>query len=356
MTHYALERRFPALSDTLDKVVLTELPTPLQAADELADRLGIARLHIKRDDLSATAYGGNKVRKLEYLLGEALARQCDAVVTFGAVGSNHVLATAIYAARLGLQCHAVLTAQPVTPYVARTLRYHAALGTRLWLADGYQGSLQIAEQLAADHPTGPERLYVIPWGGSSPLGTVGFVNAALELAEQTRDAPPDVIYVACGTMGTVAGLELGLRLAGLNTRIEAIRVVPEPVTTDFGIRKLFTAANQLLHDRANELPLLDHADTAVSVRGEFFGPGYAEATPECREAVALMQSTTALNLETTYTGKALAALIHDARNGLLKNKHAVFWHTYNSRPYPADVADQDATSLPDWTQSYLQQA
>jgi D-cysteine desulfhydrase len=246
-----------------------------------------------------------------------------------------------------------MTEQPVTPYVAQTLRYHALLGTSLMLADDYVGSTDIADQLAEHHPTGGERLYRIPWGGSSPLGTLGFVNAAFELADQCGDVAPDVIYVACGTMGTVAGLALGLRLAGLTTQINAVSVVPPSLTTADGIAGLFVAANRKLNEIDTTIPLLDDPLVNITLRDEFFGNGYAEATAECTQAVALIRNTEGFALETTYTGKAVAALIHDARCQRLAGQQIVFWNTYNARPYPEAVNTAPGTSLPDWAQRYL---
>jgi 1-aminocyclopropane-1-carboxylate deaminase/D-cysteine desulfhydrase-like pyridoxal-dependent ACC family enzyme len=349
----ALETTFPALRNTLRRIALTDLPPPLEPATQLATALGLDMLQIKRDDRTGQVYGGNKVRKLEYLFGDALHRECDSVITFGAVGSNHALATAIYAAQLGLRCHVIMTDQPGTPYVARTLGYHALLGTQLELAQRYAESIDIADRLTTHHPTGAEHIYRIPWGGSSPLGTIGFVNAALELSAQCGDRAPDTIYVACGTMGTVAGLSLGLRLAGLKTRIEAVRVVPEPVTNLRGIENLFKAANHKLQLIDESIPLFNDPLVNIVLRDEFFGAGYAEATPECLEAVAIILDTENISLETTYTGKALAALIHDARTGQLSGQRAVFWNTYNSKPYPPAISDKTGSSLPDWAQRYL---
>jgi len=337
----------------LPRIALTELPTPVDPAPALAAELGLETLLIKHDDLTSPIYGGNKVRKLEFVLGDAVRQGCDSVLTFGAVGSNHALATAIFARQLDLACHVIMTDQPVTPYVARTLRYHALLGTRLELATGYGNLIDVTERLTAAHPTGADRLYRIPWGGSSPLGTIGFVNAAFELAGQCRDDVPDVLYVACGTMGTVAGLALGLRLAGCTTHIEAVRVVPDNVTTPDGIAKLFVAANRQLREIDPNLPLLDEPLANVSLRGEFFGAGYAEATAECTQAVTLIRRTESIALETTYTGKALAALVHDARERRLAGRRVLFWNPYNARPYPPAVETETGTGLPDWTRRYL---
>lgn len=350
-----LAARYPKLLLELPFLTLTSLPTPLDRAENLGEDLGLEALWIKRDDLTGQPYGGNKVRKLEYLLSEAGQRECDAVVTFGAIGSNHVLATAIYAQRLGLECYGVLTDQPVTPYVAQTLRYHAVIGTRLVHGKSYSGVLDAAEQIARDHATGPDKVFQVPWGGSSWRGTVGFVNAAFELADQLKHAEaPDRIYVACGTMGTAVGLALGLRIAQLPTEVVAVQVAPAPVTADTHMRRLFEETNRELHAIDDAIPLFDDPFANLTLRSEFLGAaGYAEPTPECREACALMEGTESLHLDTTYTGKGLAALIHDARAGKLTGQHALFWNTYNSHPYPKTLNKVDTSGLPEFVQPYL---
>lgn len=349
-----LAARYPKLLLNLPFLTLTELPTPLDRAEDLADELGLDTLWIKRDDLSAQAYGGNKVRKLEYFLADAQARDCDAVLTFGAVGSNHVLATSIFAKQLGMTCYGVLTEQPITPYVADTLRYHVALGTKLVPAAGFEGSSAEADAIEAAHPTGADKLYRITWGGSSWRGSVGFVNAAFELADQLKHAEaPDKIYVACGTMGSAVGLAIGLRLAQLPTEVIAVKVVPDPVTTDANLRKLFETTIGKLHSIDDEIALLDEPLANLTLRTEYLGDGYAMPTPECREAVELIARTEGLKLETTYSGKALAALIDDARSGRLEGQQVAFWNTYNSRPYPQEVASVDTGALPPALQPYL---
>jgi 1-aminocyclopropane-1-carboxylate deaminase/D-cysteine desulfhydrase-like pyridoxal-dependent ACC family enzyme len=349
-----LSARYPQLLLNLPFLTLTELPTPLDRAEELGEQLGLSALWIKRDDLSARIYGGNKVRKLEYAFAEAHVRDCDAVVTFGAVGSNHVLATAIYAQQLGLTCYGVLTHQEITPYVGNTLRYHAKIGTKLLPGNGYEGSREVAKQIANAHPSGPERVYELTWGGSSWRGTVGFVNAAFELADQLKHAEaPDRIYVACGTMGTAVGLAIGLRLAQMPTEVVAVQVVPKPVVTVANVTRLFEETTRELHALDNEIPLLEDPLHNLTLRTEFLGGGYAEPTPECIEAIDLIDKTEGLHLETTYTGKGLAALVADARSGALEGKQVAFWNTYNSRPYPADVANVDTSDLPEELQRYL---
>jgi 1-aminocyclopropane-1-carboxylate deaminase/D-cysteine desulfhydrase-like pyridoxal-dependent ACC family enzyme len=349
-----LASEYPDLNSALPFTPLTDLPTPLYAAEKFGKLLNRQNVWIKRDDLSARLYGGNKVRKLDYLIADALKKGCDSVVTFGAAGSNHALATAIYARKHGLKCYAVMTDQPGTPYVATTLRWHVQLGTELVHADGYYESVRAAEHIEASHPGGAACVYRIPWGGSSWLGVAAFVNAGLELSTQIRrtDAPGK-IYAACGTMGTIVGLAMGMRIAGYPTRIVAVQVVPDPVTSSANIEKLFETTNRALHDRDQRFPILDNPLGNIELRSEFLGDGYALPTAECAEAVKLMQRGEGLKLETTYTGKALAALIHDARTGEIGNEPAVFWNTYNSRPCPPGLDAVSRDDLPAPFRHYL---
>jgi 1-aminocyclopropane-1-carboxylate deaminase/D-cysteine desulfhydrase-like pyridoxal-dependent ACC family enzyme len=357
VTHLAMRilgSQFPGLRQALPHISLTNLPSPLRPAPALAARIGLEKLWIKRDDLSADVYGGNKVRKLEYLLADAIRLGSDAVITFGAIGSNHALATSIYARCQGLECYAVLMDQKQTPSLGATLRYHAKIGTKLLFAESFAQSIKVGEDAVANHPTGGSRVYTIPWGGSSWLGTVGFIDAALEFAGQCRgDEIPEKIYVACGTWGTAAGLALGLRLVQLPTQIVAVRVVPGRMNNHDKLIALFEESNRELHERDRSFPLFENALTNIEIREEFLGSGYAEPTPECLQAVELIGQTEGLKLDTTYTGKALGALIHDARETKSAGRQAVLWNTYNSRPYPSDLDEITLEDIPAAFHRYL---
>jgi 1-aminocyclopropane-1-carboxylate deaminase/D-cysteine desulfhydrase-like pyridoxal-dependent ACC family enzyme len=345
----ALAARFPAIAAKLPRIRLAQLQTPIVQAPSFARELGLAELWVKRDDLTSPIYGGNKVRKLEYLLAEAKARDCDAVVTCGGAGSNHALATAIYARRLGLQCYAVLVDQTATPNVEPTLRYHLRLGTHLVHAADYADSRRQLEAILAKHQEGRDRVYEIPWGGSSSLGTVGYVAAALELAEQLREqgqAAPEFIYLAAGSLGTFVGLTLGLRLAGLPSHVVAARVVPGGVGSVNHCATLYAETNRKLHELDASVPLLPSPLPDLELRPEFLGAGYAETTLAATAAVAMAKEFAGWRLETTYTGKALAALIADARAGRLAQRRVLFWNTYNSAPYPSDLAEAPLDRLP----------
>ncbi|MEX1266808.1 MAG: pyridoxal-phosphate dependent enzyme, partial [Woeseia sp.] len=203
----ALQDRYPVLAAKLGKLPLGELPTPLREAD-FNGAAGRRHILIKQDNLSGALYGGNKVRKLEYLLHTAQQKGCRCVATFGTVGSHHALATALYAREQDLDCICFLSHQKRTSSVPGVLNALLQSGAKL-VRFGGNYSQRIAT--LREHLHG-RRVRVIPIGGTSWTGTVGFVNAGLELAAQLeeRDAAlPERLYVATGTMGTAAGLALG---------------------------------------------------------------------------------------------------------------------------------------------------
>jgi len=331
----------------VNKLHLATLPTALEPAAHLGAATGAPCLLMKRDDISGPVYGGNKVRKLEYLLADAIDRGCDAVLTFGAAGSNHALATAIYAKQVGLACHAVLVDQAHTPWVAATLRWHALLGTSLAPATRGTEVLAQAARLRETHPTGPDRLYEVPWGGSSAIGSLGFVDAGVELAAQLQVAGidgPVRVYLPCGTTGSVAGLLLGLRAAKVPATVVGVKVVPQPVVDAAAVLKLAAAIQELLPPEQRSPS--DDVASSLEFRPEFAGEGYALPTPAGTEAVALAKDLAGLKLDTTYSGKALACLLADARSGRLAGCTPVFWLTWNSRPYPPGLDNVDVTALP----------
>ena len=348
--------RFPQLAARLPRQPLSDLPTALEPAPGLGAALGLPLLLIKRDDLSGQPYGGNKVRKLEYLLGDAMVRGCDAVLTFGAAGSNHALATAVYARQLGLDCHVVLSDQVQTPWVADTLRWHLQLGTRLTPAPGYAQMLEVAAEIRTQHPGGTDRIYEISWGGSSPLGTIGFVAAGFEIAAQLADIGikgPVRIYLACGTMGSVAGLVLGLYLAGSDATVVGVPILPQERVSASAVAALGKAANEELHQRDASVPCCPDLLSRFEFRSSFLGAGYAQATPEGLEAMQLAGDLAGLKVETTYTAKALACVIADARSGRLAGYTPVFWQTWNSQPKPPGLEQVDVQRLPVSLRKYL---
>lgn len=326
---------------SLPHVSLGCFPTPVDHATRLGEHLGLSGLYIKRDDLGGQPYGGSKLRKLEPLLGQALAQKRKLVVTFGGVGSNQAVATSVYASRLGLKTLLLLLPQPPSAEVRENLLADARYGAELRMSPGQSGQRATALHLAAARGETP---YIIPMGASSPLGNSGFANAAHELAAQVRTGvlpEPDAIYIAMGTMGSAVGLALGLRAAGMKTHVVAVRASNRGTSTSarFFALSRRTAAFLHDHDAASSARRLSPRD--VTLDGRHLGRGYALPTRKGRAAIALARRFANLELEPVYTAKALSALIDDAPR--LKGKVVLFWNTHNSRPLdlkgitPADL-------------------
>ena len=323
-----LAEAYPTLGKKLPKLSLADLPTPL-TAHELALSSGAYEISVKHDELSNSLYGGNKVRKLEYLLQRAIDRGAQRVATFGAMGSNHALATAIHATQLGLECTCFLSHQEITAKVSRTLNMHEKLGTEIvhWRGRADQASL------CRKHLQG-RNAWVIPLGGTCWLGALGFVNAGLELAAQIANGDvekPDRIYVACGTTGTAAGLALGLAAAGLDTRIHAVQVADNPFASEAKMRKLIAKTESILRGLDSGF-IADRWQERIMWRDEFLAGGYAHVDEATRSAVDVAKSHLDLKLETTYSGKAFAALLHDLETGQDGASRVLFWNTYNAAP------------------------
>ncbi|MCA9617163.1 MAG: pyridoxal-phosphate dependent enzyme, partial [Myxococcales bacterium] len=291
-----LARRFPKLS-LVPHVPLAQT-TPVQ---RLALPDGKGEAWVKRDDLTSARYGGNKVRKLEYLLGEALAQKADTVITTGAAGSHHALATAMYAADLRLRVHVVSFAQPWSAHAEKQLRALLHAGAEIHpvrsgaLAIPRMQVLATRLRLQRRHP------YVIPPGGSSVAGVIGHVEAGLELARQieARQLPePDAIYVPLGTGGTVAGLAVGLAAAGVTSTIVAVRVVPAAVANLPLVASLIKRTVQRLKQLDERFPdVAKPARSHVVIDGDELGPGYGAETAVGRTAIRVARQHAGLELE-----------------------------------------------------------
>lgn len=332
-----LAARFGALD--LPYVRLGQGPTPVGRLEALSRELG-CDVWVKRDDRSGELYGGNKVRKLEFLLGEAVARKRTRVMTLGAYGTHHGLATAIYARHLGLDCRLALHPQPITAHVLDQIVLHHRVGARLTHMPRPM-FMPLTMMLMSVYARSGE---LVPIGGSSALGALGFVEAGLELGAQVAagELPaPTRIVVAAGTCGTVAGLALGLELAGLTSEVVAVRVVPAFITNDRLIQHLRDGAWKLLQSAGVPADARS-SQVTVTLDPHELGPGYGELTPATTAAVARFADH-GVALETTYTGKAAAGLLRAASSW--KQETVLFWNTYSSVDAGAHLPEFDPASV-----------
>lgn len=330
-------RRIPHIS-------LATLPTPIQQLEKLGSEVGCRSLWVKRDDESGTEYGGNKVRKLEFLLGEALAEDYKEVWTVGAIGSHHALATAIYARKVGLRPAILHFPQPVTEHVRDNLRAICSTDPKLTLASHKLtlplevGKAKLQQWLSSAH-----NIYYIPGGGSSAAGVMGYVNAAFELKQQIERGEcvmPDFIFVAAGTCGTLAGLILGAKMAGLSTQIIGVRVVDKLMTNAPITAHLANSAGKIM--RAHGVEDIPHISSAeVTILDDYFGEDYGKPTAQGLAAMAQCAECSPIALEPTYTGKAFAAIIGERERLDLANKSVLYWHTLSSADLSARIAGAD---------------
>jgi D-cysteine desulfhydrase len=362
-----LFKAFPQLAQTIAYVPCAHLPTPVEHLNAIKVYLnnGCKILLVKRDDLTGTQfshkkimYGGNKVRKLEFLLGQALSCNAQEVITFGAAGSNHALATALYAHKFGLHCTNLLMPQSTSVVVQQNLLHaYCAHAKLLYFTDNDTRTISaFSEWLNSYNRTGIYP-YIIPKGGSNSIGTLGFVNAAFELKEQINAGilqKPDYIYVASGTCGTVAGLALGFQLAELPIHIMAVTTEQhDPIHYQQELAQLYHATNNLLHEKDNTIPLQDFPHALVTIRFNFASPGYGVANPESQQAEIIFKKYAKIRLDVTYTGKAAAALIADMRAGLLTDKKVLFWDTYCGLDFSKTISKTSYKDLPACFHSYF---
>ncbi len=304
---------------------LALLPTPLIEAPRLTRALGGPRLFFKRDDLTGFGFGGNKVRGLEFYLADALAQQADVIVTGAGPQSNHVRATAAAARVAGLDVVAVIhDSRP--PQAQGNLLLDELLGVDLRFTDSPDRALidEWLPRVAAELRDAGRRPYVIPRGGASALGALGYVEGVRELAEQSAGMrlALDRVVLATGACGTQAGLLAGLHVHTLRTNILGI-TVSRPVAECLERIPRIAKAAALLAGCEIEL-----APGEVVVRDGFIGPGYGIPTPEGLEAIKLVARSEGIFLDPTYTGKAMAGLIAEVRAGRLsKEETVVFLHT-----------------------------
>jgi D-cysteine desulfhydrase len=344
----ALIRAFPVLRQRCPRRPFTTLPTPVEVFP--LDGVPEGGLYVKRDDRSGSSYGGNKPRKLEFIIGAALARGARRLFTSGGLGTHHGLATTILGREAGLATTLVLVPQPVTEAVRRSLLLHAAYGADMIFGPSVPAAALRGAAAIARAAFRGERPYLVATGGSSTAGTLGFVSAGLELAEQVRGGElpePSEVWVAVGSGGTLAGLAAGLRLAGLASRVVGVLVTDILPPSERGLARAATAALRRLRALGAEVPELAVGPSDFDLLRDQVGPGYGAPTAAGREAIEAA-ARCGVGLESTYTGKALAALRQRARRAAWPDRPVLFWNTFSSvdvearAPRPLDPANLPA--------------
>jgi D-cysteine desulfhydrase family pyridoxal phosphate-dependent enzyme len=315
---------------------LATLPTPLHEVPRLRAALGgqdrCPRILIKRDDLTGLAFGGNKARKLEFLVGDALRAGATVLITSGAVQSNHARMTAAAARAAGMKVALVLTTDTPSPVMQGNLLLDHLLGAEIYfisanpdplVATGDEEAAKVAEVIESLRARG-ERPYVIPVGGSSGTGALGYVAGTLEIAAQLSDMheSPSSLYFASGSRGTQAGLTLGAKIYEVPYRLRGIAVSGgEPEKTARALR-IANEAAAVLGSRAQVV------ESDLTTNYDYIGSGYGVSTEGSTEAITLVAQTEGIFLDPVYTAKAMAGLVDHIRRGLIAATESIlFLHT-----------------------------
>jgi D-cysteine desulfhydrase len=342
------------LAEAIPWLSIGDWPTPIAQAGNFAEAHGLAALYLKREDLSHAECGGNKVRGLEFLLAEAQRRGVGTLVTVGSVGGHHLFRTAWHARKLGIRTVALALQQPPADYARQNVLRGLAVGTTYvpvtyvtlfpkllwWLRRGRRGG------------NGRPCMYV-PAGGTSPLSCLGHVNAAFELKRSIdggRLPEPDYLYAALGSLGTMAGLAVGCKLAKLKTRLVGVVVSYRWACTPWRWARLARRTLRLMRRHDPTVPNIDILSSELTAIGTALGRGYAHFTESARSLARQFHECERIRLDGTYTAKTLDGALQYIRDRRLHDAAHLFWHTYHEMPAPADV---DAESAPPGLKRFL---
>lgn len=319
----------PALRETLPHIELGDGPTPVRPLSGLAPDGSEVWLK-DESSFGNGGWGGNKVRKLEWLLPDVKVRNRKTILTFGGIGTNWGLATALYARDQGIRTALALIDQPRDEHVEAQLKRLEDSGATIHFTRTKNRTIALAPWLIARHMSGLKPPYILPSGGSSPLGSLGYVETAFEIADQVRSGElpePGCAIVPTGSGGTAAGLALGLALAGLETRVIGVIVTEHLRLDDQAIGKLAGKSAALLRKRGAEFP---DPQLNLEMTDQWLGETYGEGTPESERAIELARPDD-LELDPVYTAKAMAALLDKARTGELGDRPVLFINTNGPR-------------------------
>ena len=331
------------------KLDIAVLPTPIRPAGRLSALLGSDNVSLKRDDLTGMALSGNKIRKLEYCAADAVSRGADILITCGGPQSNHARATAAVAARLGMRCHLVLNGlSEAIP--DGNLFLDLLFGAKVSFVPAHDlRELEIAmEETAGSYRVAGFKPYIIPLGASDALGSLGYVDAIGEIAEQAEKTgiTPDRIVFPCGSAGTLSGIVAGCLVHGLDCKVTGISVAFPSEWSSGKVSEIFGSL------RERFIPDLPEPGGKFEVVDDYVGEGYGKASPELISFIREAASLEAILLDPTYTGKALLGLKKEIEKGnIAADERVLFIHTggaFGLFPYREQFAHDFRSGTGGW--------
>jgi D-cysteine desulfhydrase family pyridoxal phosphate-dependent enzyme len=303
---------------TIPKIIIAQLPTPIEYLPKLSAKLAGPKLTVKRDDLTGLAFGGNKTRKLEFLLAEAQAHGARTIITAGAVQSNHCRQTAAACARLNYKCILILSGEKPATATGNLILDQLFNAKLVWTTRNERD--QILDDTFRNEWNAGHRPYLIPYGGSNATGATAYVFALKEMLEQNYQ--PDWIVFASSSGGTQAGLVAGARLFNFQGKVLGISVDEHKKDLQESVAALANITADFLGEK------LDLVPDDVEVSADYLGGGYGVMGEPEKQAIQLFAREEGLLLDPVYTGRAAAGLIDLIHKGYFKSEDEVlFWHT-----------------------------
>ncbi len=337
MNSLPIFKAFPKLKETVPWIPLGDFPTRVSSLSRISETLSCQSFWIKRDSESSSRYGGNKVRKLEFEFGKAIERKAEMILAYGSLGSNFTIATCLFGKSLKIPTHLILYDTVNTPFVMANFKHNCEIA---------QGVTRIRSILSLPYAVSRElwrhrgeRVYLMPPGGSSPLSTLGYINAMLELKGQIHDGDlpmPDYIFLPVGTGGTFAGLLIAKVLFNLPIEIIGIAVVDRIITNSMVIKLFIYRAVRYFNRVAGTNLKATEVFKELHLDYRFLGKGYAHPTDEANWAKDLLKREEDVILDGTYTAKAMAGAMEIIRTDLEPDKNILFWHSFNSQDISND--------------------
>ena len=326
------------ISATFPRVDLGFLPTPLEPLDRLSTSLGGPRIWIKRDDCTGLATGGNKTRKLEFLMGDAISLGADTVITYGAVQSNHARQTAAACAKLGFECHLLLSRRVAWQHpefeTSGNVLLDRLLGAHIHFIEPANAEAA-SRTLINDLTLLGRHCYVIPAGGSNAIGALGYMRCAAEIVAQSRELgfKPDAIVHATSSGGTQAGLVAGLAAENFDCDVIGINVY------DTDHAAIESRIEQLLHTTMFLAEVLPNNAPRLRVLHDFIGPDYGIPTQQTTDAIKLLAETEGILTDPVYAGKAFGGLLSMIRKkDFASLSNIIFVHTGGVASLPVYAA------------------
>lgn len=341
-------QKYPGLKK-IPKENISKRPVPIQKLTGLEKELDCPNIYMKREEFSHDVYGGNKARKYDYQMADILKKRRKIVITSGGIGSNQVLANAIYCKQYGLKAVGFLDNEVLSEQCRYNMLLDYYYGSELHYSKGQVVMVLKMLWYYLTH----RGSYFVWWGTSTPLATIGFVDAAFELKqdiEQGKLPEPDYLFVPDGSTGTTAGLTLGLELAGLKTKVYGVMVAFPLFSTKKSVLGLSMKTYKLLKKYDKSIPKItkNMLSKRMDVLKDFFGGEYGLATEEGREAIELFKKCDNVEIDQTYVGKTAAAMIAFIRlkKNELQGKTILIWNTLNMVDHSREAASIDYHLLP----------